>query len=148
MVKVDIARLKDLSRRQCLSLLSSVRVGRVGVSIGALPAIMPVNFLVLGEAIVFRTVPGTKLDAATAHAVVAFETDDYAPDGAWGWSVLIQGVASEITEGPEHESMRVALLKAWAFPDGLANRIVRIDPTFMSGKGFGPAVRALTAGLD
>ena len=144
---VDAATPTDLSRSQCLGLLSTVKVGRVGVSIGALPVILPVNFLVLRENIVFRTVPGTKLDAATAHTVVAFEADAYAADGSWGWSVLIQGVASEITAAPEYEGMRVALLRAWAFRDGLANRTVSIDPKFISGKGFGPVVKALTSGL-
>jgi uncharacterized protein len=147
-MRVDTATPTDLSRNQCLRLLSSVKVGRVGVSIGALPVILPVNFVVVRENIVFHTVPGTKLDAATAHAVVAFEGDDYAEDGSWGWSVLIQGIASEITGAPEHDDMRVALLRAWAFRGGLANRTIRIDPTFISGKGFGQVVRALISGLE
>lgn len=139
----DIARLKDLLPHDCLGLLATVRVGRVGIAAGEAPLILPVNFIVLGESVVFRTVPGTKLEAATARAAISFEADDYASDGTWGWSVLLHGTASEMAAGPERDSMRVALLRAWAFHHGAADRIVRIDPTSVTGRGFGHAVRAL-----
>jgi nitroimidazol reductase NimA-like FMN-containing flavoprotein (pyridoxamine 5'-phosphate oxidase superfamily) len=139
----DIARLKDLLHHECLSLLAMVRVGRVGIAAGEAPLILPVNFIVLGESVVFRTVPGTKLGAAMARAAVSFEADDYAPDGTWGWSVLLHGIASEMAAGPERDSIRVALLRAWAFHEGAADRIVRIDPTSITGRGFGHAVHAL-----
>jgi uncharacterized protein len=135
--------LKDLSRQQCMRLLPTVRVGRVGIGAGGPPLILPVNFVFLDESVVFRTVPGTKLAAATAQAAVTFEADNFAADGAWGWSVLIHGIASEIATGPERDSLRVALLRAWAFRAGTADRIVRIDPTAITGRGFGHAVQAL-----
>jgi nitroimidazol reductase NimA-like FMN-containing flavoprotein (pyridoxamine 5'-phosphate oxidase superfamily) len=139
----DIARLKDLPPHECLSLLAMVRVGRVGIAAGDAPLILPVNFIVLGQSVVFRTGPGTKLGAAVARTAVSFEVDDYAPDGTWGWSVLLHGIASEMAAGPERESIRVALLRAWAFHEGAADRIVRIDPTSITGRGFGHAVQAL-----
>lgn len=139
----NLARLKDLSPHECLSLLAMVRVGRVGMAAGDAPLILPVNFIVLGQSVVFRTGTGTKLGAAMARTAVSFEVDDYAPDGSWGWSVLLHGIASEMTAGPERDSIRVALLRAWAFHEGTADRIVRIDPTSITGRGFGPAVQAL-----
>jgi hypothetical protein len=39
------------------------------------PVILPVNYVVDGDAPVFRTDPGTKLDAAAEGAAVAFEGD-------------------------------------------------------------------------
>jgi nitroimidazol reductase NimA-like FMN-containing flavoprotein (pyridoxamine 5'-phosphate oxidase superfamily) len=74
----DRVRLETLDRAECLNLMATAPVGRIGVSIGALPAIIPVNFALVGANIVIRTVPGAKLDAATRHAVVAFEVDSYA----------------------------------------------------------------------
>jgi len=139
----DIARLKDLLPHECLSQLAMVRVGRVGIAAGEAPLILPVNFIVLGESVVFRTVPGTKLGAAKAGAAVSFEADEYAPDGTWGWSVLLHGIASEMAAGAERDSIRVTLLRAWAFHEGAADRIVRIDPTSITGRGFGHAVQAL-----
>ena len=67
----------ELGPAECIALLGSVQVGRVGVTIDALPAVLPVNFVVWNGSIVFRTVPGTKLDAAAAGDVVAFEVDGY-----------------------------------------------------------------------
>lgn len=112
--------VRELSRGQCLALLSTAPVGRVGVSLGALPVILPVNYVVLDERVVFRTVPGTKLDAATARTVVAFEADGHDPHGTWGWSVLIQGVARELTEagagqGPSPATRRLGLPRRPSF---------------------------------
>lgn len=116
--------------------MATVPVGRIGVSIRALPVILRVNFVLKGENIVFRTIPGTKLDTATANAVVAFEVDSYAPDGTSGWSVLVQGVSSEITDPADLLVLADVSLRAWAFDRGVATRLVRIEPSFVSGRRF------------
>ncbi len=128
--------LEELDRRQCLELIPRVPVGRVGVVIRTLPAILPVNFVLVGEHIVFRTIPGTKLDAAMANAFVAFEVDSYAPDGTWGWSVLVQGMASEITDPAELAALAEIPLYPWAFDDRVASRFVRIEMSFVNGRRF------------
>ena len=129
-------RLETLDRSECLRLLTTVPVGRIGVSINALPVILPVNFALVGTNIVIRTVPGTKLDAATRRAVVAFEVDSYAPDGSWGWSVLVQGVCSEVTDAAERAALAASQLRPWAFQDGVAERVVRIETSFVNGRRF------------
>lgn len=126
--------MRTLSRAQCLSLLGTARVGRVGVTIGALPVILPVNFTVDDNLIVFRTVSGTKLDAAMHRAVAAFEADDHAADGSWGWSVLVRGYTHDVRGSSRID--HVAPL-AWAFPHGEANHVVAIEVTMVSGRRFG-----------
>ena len=126
--------IEELGPDECLQLLTSVPVGRVGITIDALPAVLPVNFVVHEGAIVFRTVPGTKLDAATAGAVVAFEADSYgSADQPWGWSVLVRGVAQEVTDAGELAAARRLPLESWAW-DGVADRFVRIEPTLVTGR--------------
>jgi uncharacterized protein len=132
----DPVELEVLDRAECLRLLATAPVGRVGVSIGALPAIFPVNFALVRDSIVFKTVPGTKLDAATRRAVVAFEVDSYAPDGTSGWSVLVQGACSEVTDSVERTALAASPLRAWAFGAGVAERLVRIDLSFVNGRRF------------
>ena len=61
--------LELLDEAECRRLLASSRLGRVAVNMAALPAIFPVNFVVEDDHIVFRTGTGTKLEAATRHAV-------------------------------------------------------------------------------
>ena len=58
----------------------------------------PVSYLLDGEEIVFRTRNGSKLAAATRHAVVGFEVDDFDLQARTGWSVLGIGEAYEIVD--------------------------------------------------
>jgi nitroimidazol reductase NimA-like FMN-containing flavoprotein (pyridoxamine 5'-phosphate oxidase superfamily) len=132
----DRVRLEALDRGECLQLIATVPVGRIGVTIGSLPAILPVNFAIVGLDIVVRTVPGTKLDAATRRAVVAFEVDSYAQDGSSGWSVLVQGFCSEITDPAQRAVVAESPLRAWAFDRGVAERFVRIETSFVNGRRF------------
>jgi nitroimidazol reductase NimA-like FMN-containing flavoprotein (pyridoxamine 5'-phosphate oxidase superfamily) len=126
--------VEKLEPAECLRLLASVRVGRLGVTIDALPAVLPVNFGLSNGAVVFRTVPGTKLDAATAGAVVAFEADaPGSPEHPGDWSVLVRGVARELTEHTELAKARALQLESWAW-DGAADRFVRIEPTVLTGR--------------
>jgi len=124
---------EELSEPECLALLERAPVGRVGISIQALPAVLPVNYVVVGRDVVFRTVPGTKLDAATTGTVVAFEADHYDPERRDGWSVLVRGVAHEVTDDAELAGLRALPLEPWAL-DGEADRFVRVTTTMMSGR--------------
>jgi len=57
-------RLESLNRNCCPELIATVPIDRIGITIRTLPDILPVNFALVGEKIVFRIIPGTKLDAA------------------------------------------------------------------------------------
>jgi nitroimidazol reductase NimA-like FMN-containing flavoprotein (pyridoxamine 5'-phosphate oxidase superfamily) len=142
MASMDIDRngLDVLSREECLDLLRRSRIGRVGLSVDALPAVLPVNFAVVGEDVVFRTNSGAKLDAALANNVVAFEADGIDPTYHTGWSVLVQGMAREIIEPEQVEKVRKAPLRAWA-GDG-RDRFVRIPTQRLSGRRIRPPAGA------
>jgi len=128
----------DLTADECFRFLKSVPVGRVGVTMEALPVVLPVNFVIYDGTIVFRTVPGTKLDAATAGMVVAFEADHYGTDtDRWAWSVLVRGVAEEITDPTELRTVHSLPLESWAL-DGQADRYIKIAPTMISGRRIVP----------
>src|SRR4051794_31747685 len=91
--------LEILSEDDCWRLLGTMAIGRVGVTIGALPAIFPVNYVLADGAIVFRTGEGTKLRAAVNRSVVVFEVDDADPVYHGGWSVQAVGVAEVVGPG-------------------------------------------------
>ena len=55
------AGLEWLDRTECLRRLAAEEVGRLAVIVGRAPTIVPVNFAVDGEAVVFRTHEGTRL---------------------------------------------------------------------------------------
>lgn len=93
--------LEILSPAQCRDLLRRGAVGRVAVTVAALPAIFPVNYAMLDNRIVFLTGDGTKLRAALERAVVAFQIDHIDESNASGWSVMAVGLAEEITDPGE-----------------------------------------------
>jgi nitroimidazol reductase NimA-like FMN-containing flavoprotein (pyridoxamine 5'-phosphate oxidase superfamily) len=129
---------EEIPPDDCLMLLDSAYVGRVGVSVQALPVILPVNYVMHEGDVVFRTSAGTKLAAATAGAVVAFEVDHYDPHGTRGWSVLLQGRAEEVVDPAQVAQARTLPLHSWAL-DGAADHFVRLRPTMISGRRFRPA---------
>lgn len=131
----DHTGLEVLSQEECLRLLRRARVGRVVVSTNALPAAFPVHFALLDGHPVFRTVAGSKLDAALNETVVAFEVDELDVAGCHGWSVLIQGRASVL--GPSPDAARAeALLVPWRFD--AAPHLVRVRSELVSGRRLPP----------
>ena len=90
--------LEVLSEQQCLELLASRDLGRLAFSIGDQPEIFPVNYGTDGSIVVFRTADGTKAQQAVLRRV-AFEVDCWDPDARAGWSVVLKGVAQEVTTG-------------------------------------------------
>jgi uncharacterized protein len=124
--------LELLDEDEARELLGIGGVGRVGITIGALPAIFPVNYRVIDGAIVFRTSPGSKMSAAAAGAVVAFEVDDYQLADRSGWSVLAVGPAEIVHDLGVTFDVLDAGLEPLA--DGNRLTIVRIEPTFISGR--------------
>jgi nitroimidazol reductase NimA-like FMN-containing flavoprotein (pyridoxamine 5'-phosphate oxidase superfamily) len=124
--------LELIDETEALRLLAHNEVGRVGLTIGALPAIFPVNYRLIDGCIVFRTAPGSKLSAAASNAVVAFEVDDFHGADRSGWSVLVVGT-SEIADDLDTTSKVLAeKLEPWA--EGPRFSIVRIRPGFVSGR--------------
>ena len=128
--------LEILAPEECHDLLRRGAVGRVAVTVAALPAIFPVNYALLGEDIVFLTGEGTKLRAAVAHAVVAFEVDDFDATRPDGWSVLAVGVAQEITDPEQLTAARKLGLRPFAPGDRI--HFVKIRPEFVSGRRISP----------
>jgi nitroimidazol reductase NimA-like FMN-containing flavoprotein (pyridoxamine 5'-phosphate oxidase superfamily) len=124
--------LELLTEEEALALLSVAEVGRIGLTIGAMPAIFPVNYRMIDGAIVFRTASGSKLTAATQGAVVAFEVDDYDRVDRTGWSVLAVGQAEVAQDGSM--ALKAIATHLEPFAEGRRVTIVRIEPTFVSGR--------------
>lgn len=127
--------IETLTATQCIELISQESIGRVGVTVGALPVILPVRYALVGGSIIFRALLGSKLASATNHTVVAFEVDASDADGISGWSVLVQGMADEVTDPTERDTALAAPVAAWSV-DGRLDRVVRVDPQLLSGRRF------------
>jgi hypothetical protein len=130
---IDRNGLEVLSTRECLRLLESANLGRIAITSGALPVILPINYRVDGDRILFRTSPGTKLDAATHNAVVAFEVDHVDPVYHSGWSVMVTGIATDVEEGSADDLWTIP---RWA--PGPEERLVAISINQISGRRVEP----------
>jgi nitroimidazol reductase NimA-like FMN-containing flavoprotein (pyridoxamine 5'-phosphate oxidase superfamily) len=110
----DRTKLEVLRRHACLELLRRGGVGRVAFRQGGRIVVVPVNFSLTDDHVVFRTDPGAKLDAAIAHQDVAFEIDAFDEATRTGWNVLVQGTASVVTDPDHLARLEQARLHPWA----------------------------------
>lgn len=122
-----------ISEVDCLRLLGSVPVGRVIVSVDALPAAFPVNFRLIGNEIVFRTAPGTKLAAAVSRAVLGFEVDHIEPEHRRGWSVLVVGLSRVVDDPADIDRLEQSGIDSW-WASGSAFRYIAIELQRVSGR--------------
>ena len=127
--------LQGLSRGECLRLLSGQTIGRLALTARALPTILPVNYWFDGRAIYVRTNRGSKLDAAMRDAVVAFEVDEVDAVEHTGWSVVVTGVATVVTDEAELERLRHAPIARWA-PEW-EGYVLSISLELVSGRRLG-----------
>lgn len=129
----DRAGLEILHLGDCFLLLGSVPLGRIGFVAGGEVVILPVNFVVDGQDVVFRTAPGSKLSAVEVGHYLGFEADSYDAATGTGWSVVVNGLA-EIVESDE-EAARLDGLGLSSWVRAVPERVwVRIRPTSISGR--------------
>ena len=86
--------LHELTKQECLELLNQTPVGRVALTVNALPIIFPVNYRLLGHSVVFGAMAESRLSKAADGAIAAFETDFYDETKRSGWTVMAVGQAT------------------------------------------------------
>ncbi|WP_320780593.1 pyridoxamine 5'-phosphate oxidase family protein [Streptomyces sp. CRN 30] len=103
-----------LDRQECLRLLAEVPVGRVVYTRQALPAVLPVNFaLDTDDSVLLSTSPESDLMRAVDGVVVAFEADEFDAETRSGWSVVVTGRASVVTDPAEHDRLSRSGPTSW-----------------------------------
>ena len=134
-MKETSASLETMAEEECIELLVRHHLGRIAVLAGGQPLIFPVNYAYGDRLIAFRTGTGTKL-ASAPNARVAFEIDDYDPVTGAGWSVVVQGVAYEITDAVDRQSQLARQLLVTPLAPGQRDHWIGVHPTEMSGRRF------------
>jgi nitroimidazol reductase NimA-like FMN-containing flavoprotein (pyridoxamine 5'-phosphate oxidase superfamily) len=130
--------LEELDEAECLRLIASGGIGRIGYSGRYGPTVMPVNYQLYEGTIVFRTTPDSTTDEdlrtgiANAEYKVAFEIDDFDTAARTGWSVLIQGSAHHVESEAERASVAGAGVDPW--PGGDRELFLRINPSRVTGR--------------
>jgi nitroimidazol reductase NimA-like FMN-containing flavoprotein (pyridoxamine 5'-phosphate oxidase superfamily) len=124
--------MEHLSLEGCWDLLKTTPVGRVVVMVDGAPEVYPVNFVVDGRTVAFRTAPGSKLRGLDRSPTTCFEADVIDPELHAGWSVMVKGRAVEVTDGSERAVLGEKPLTLWTA--GVKDHWVRIRPTQVTGR--------------
>ena len=129
--------MRDLPREECLRLLASHSIGRVAVSMGErAPVVRPVNYLFdePSQSVVFRTGVGSGFHALLRSAEATFEIDGIEEYARTGWSVVMSGVADEVTNPDEISRLDGLDLASWA--PGHKAHWMRIRVLTVSGRSI------------
>jgi len=129
--------IETLDRQQCLRLLAQDEIGRLAVVDGSTPVIFPVNYQLDGEAVVFRTAPGTKLHDGP-RSPASFEIDRFDREHRSGWSVVVVGRLEEVTHYETRTYDRVRTLGVDPWADNDKPHWMRLVPSRISGRRVGP----------
>ncbi|HEY6932018.1 MAG TPA: pyridoxamine 5'-phosphate oxidase family protein [Marmoricola sp.] len=107
--------LYELNTEECIRLLASGGVGRLAFRGPAGQEIVPVNFTLLGDAIVCRTSPCSELGWDGPGTEAAFESDGLDPGQKSGWSVVARGWLQVVDNQAEAAAIKLAAdPKPWA----------------------------------
>jgi uncharacterized protein len=130
MIEIDDV-VVTLPEDEAWAFLSGCQIGRLAYHLVGEVHIVPVNFLVSGRQILFRTAPGSKLLGIVMHEDVAFEVDRW--DDEHATSVIARGTATLLRD---EEADRASLLplRSWVPTD--KDEIVAIDVREISGRAF------------
>jgi uncharacterized protein len=90
----------EMTVDECLELLGGGVMGRVAMCTPMGPRIIPINYAMHDDAIVFRTTPYSELGTYGWKTDLAFEIDQFDYEKHQGWSVVAVG-RPEVVEDPD-----------------------------------------------
>jgi uncharacterized protein len=128
----------ELTIIECRELLAGQEVGRVAVCTPEGPEILPVNYTLVDESVVFRTTPYGVLGRHAWHGRLAFQIDHIDPATRSGWSVLATGHA-EMVDDPEELAEIHAFHNPEPWAEGVRPLYVRLPWDRLTGRRVGSA---------
>lgn len=136
----DHAGLEIMPLADCFRLLEAVPVGRIGFLAGGEVVILPVNFLIDGQDVLFRTGTGSKMGSLEIGHYVGFEADSYDATTHSGWSVVANGLAEVVEDDEEIARLDALGLATWGAAED--QTWIRIRPTSITGRRIAGAAFA------
>ena len=126
------AGLIDLDRAECLDLLAAKRVGRIAYPVDKGARILPVNYILANDGVIFRTVHDGEIFRHTLDSICAFEIDETDEFFESGWSVVVVGRLQLATEDDFAQMLYGKLPEPWA--GGNRWMFVRLSCEHVSGR--------------
>lgn len=125
-------RVFELDDDECWTFLRAQELGRLAFTLGGEVHIVPINYAVDGQTLLFRTAPGEKLLSVVLGTEVAFEIDEVTADER-ARSVVLRGSARLLDEDEAHRADLVPL-RPWIGVEKY--NVVEIAPTAVTGRAF------------
>ena len=125
--------LHGLSREECMELVAAGGIGRfLFDEPGRGPVAIPVNFRMAGDDVIFRTDGQGGITDGLHGQPVSFDVDHFDEALGEGWSVLLSGTPSIISDPAELDQARALGIEPWAGGD--RHTYVRIAVTQVTGR--------------
>lgn len=128
--------LARLTKVECHRLIAPGGIGRVAFPTGRGPVVLPVNFAMVANIILFRTRPAGVIASYADDHPVTFEVDHFDEALEQGWSVLVQGTARRVAAPAELPASRKDIA-VYPWVDGDRDAYIRIIPARISGRRVG-----------
>jgi nitroimidazol reductase NimA-like FMN-containing flavoprotein (pyridoxamine 5'-phosphate oxidase superfamily) len=128
---VDHETVTELPLDECWELLRAHFMGRLAFHLAEQVHIAPINFVVDGQTLLFRTAEGNKLLGVVMNEDVVFEIDG--ENGHTAWSVIVRGTARLLDERAAHRADDLPL-RPWT--GAHKYNVVEITPTAITGRRF------------
>jgi len=141
--QVPLRAVVGLAEQEALELAATMPVGRLAHGHDDQLFITPVNFLLEQRDVLLRTAQGSELLAAARHnAAAVLEVDDLVNWSRSGWSVLIRGRLSEVTDPEQLQRVLSSGLQPWAA--GERDHVVRLVGEQVTGRRIEPGPGGIT----
>lgn len=114
---------------ECRALLASRRVGRVALTVDALPAVAPVKYTVSGDSVLFYA--PTHLWTGLVRTVVGLQVDDLDESPTGVRTVTALGVAVQATGPAQFGAARRAGIRPWR--DGDRSPLIDLRVEILKG---------------
>jgi hypothetical protein len=128
----------ELSVEESLDRLTGEVFGRLAFATPAGPRIVPLNYALVDDAIVFRTSPHSEIARFAIGNEAAFEVDQVDPSEQTGWSVVAIGIVEELEPFGLTDLRSVWVPQPWA--GGSRNLYLRLTWRELTGRRLGSAL--------
>ena len=117
---------------ECMELLAAKSVGRIAYASDAGARILPVNYVLVDDSVIFRTVADGEIFHHALSSICAFEIDETDEFFQSGWSVVVVGRLQLATEDDFAHMLYGKLPEPWA--GGNRYMFVRLPCDHVSGR--------------
>jgi hypothetical protein len=119
--------------KQCLALLGRTQLGRIALSLKAMPVVVPVRYT-LDDGDLLFSVSGDQLIRALHGNIAALQSDGFEEDSGQRWTVFATGPVRRV-EGYEDFGLVVpSLSSAPVTADREESGLFRLKPAILSGR--------------